>query len=49
MGVFVWTSVSLIGCLESLHRQSSVTLAPQAIVVHGMHEDPVIFEPLSQI
>ena len=49
MDVFVWLLVSLVGCLESLHGQSSVALTPQAIMVPGKHEDPVIFEPLSQI
>ena len=49
VGVFVWSLVSLLVCLESLHGQSSITLASQAIVAPGMHEDPVMFEPLSQI
>ena len=49
MGVLARTLVSLVVCLESLHGQSSITLPPHAIVVPGMCEDPVIFEPLSQI
>ena len=46
MGVFAWTLVSLVVCLESLHGHRSVVLAPQAIVAPGMHEDLVIFKPL---
>ena len=48
-GVFTWLLVSLVVCLESLQWQSSIILAPQAIVAPGMGDDPVIFEPLSQI
>ena len=49
IGMFAQILVSLVVCLESLHGQSSIILAPQAIVVPDMHEDLVIFEPLSQI
>ena len=42
MGVFAWILVSLVACLESLHGQSSITPAPQAIVAPGTYEDPVI-------
>ena len=49
MGVFALLLVSLVVCLESWHRQSSITLASQAIMAPSMHEDPVIFKPLSQI
>ena len=31
MDVFSWLLVSLVVCLESLHGQSTVTLAPQAM------------------
>ena len=43
------TLASLVVCLESLHVQGPIVLAPGAIVAPGMHEDIVIFEPLSQI
>ena len=49
MGMFACLLVPMVVYLESLHVQSSITLAPQAIMAPGMHEDPVIFEPLSQI
>ena len=49
MGMFTWLLVSLVVCLESLHGQSSVTLAPRAIMAPVMYEDLVIFEPFSQI
>ena len=49
MGVFAWTLLTLLVCLESLHGQSPIVLAPQAIVAPGMHEDLVTFKPLSQI
>ena len=49
MSVYTWTLVSLVVCLESLHGQSSIALAPQAIVAPSMHEDQVIFKPLGQI
>ena len=49
MGVITWLLVSLVVYLESLHGQSSITFAPQAIIAPGMHEDAIIFEPLSQI
>ena len=41
-----WLLVSLVIDLKSLHEQSSVTLAPLAIVAPGMCKDPVIFQPL---
>ena len=47
IGVITWLLVSLVVCLESLHGQSCITFAPQAIVTPGMCEVPVIFEPLS--
>ena len=49
MGVFAWTLVSVVVCLESLHGQCSIALALEAIVVPGMHEYLVIFTPLSKI
>ena len=49
MGVFTQLLVSLVVCLESLNRQSSTTLTPQAVMALHMHEAPVIFEPLIQI
>ena len=49
MGMFAWTLMSLLAYLESLLGQSSTIFAPQAIVTPGMHEDPVIFKPLSKI
>ena len=39
MGVFAWTLVSLVVYLESLHGQSSIALAAQALVAPGTHED----------
>ena len=48
-GVFTWLLVSLVVCLKCLHGQSSVSLAPQAIVASCMGEDLVTFKPLSQI
>ena len=49
IGVITWLLVSLVVNLESLNGQSSVTLAPQAIVAPSIHEDPVIYDHLSQI
>ena len=49
MGVVAWLLVSLIVYLESLNGQSYITFVPQAIMALGIWEDPVIFEPLSQI
>ena len=49
MGVIAWLLMSLVDYLESLHGQSSITVAHQAVVAPGIHEDPVIFKPLSQI
>ena len=49
MGVLAWTLVSLVVCLESLHGQRSTAPVPRAIPAPGMHEDLVIFEPISRI
>ena len=49
MSVFARSLVSLVVCLESLYGQSSIIFIPQTIGAPGMHEDPVLFKPLSQI
>ena len=49
MGVIIWLLASLVVYLESLNGQSSITSVLQTIMVPGMQEDPVIFNPLSQI
>ena len=46
VGVFTQLLVSLVVCLESLNRQSSTTLTPQAVMALHMHEAPVIFDLL---
>ena len=48
MGVVIWLLVSVVVYVEFLNAQSSVALAPHAILAPGMHVGPVMFKPLSQ-
>ena len=49
IGVFTWTLVSLVVCLESLYRQSSFPPVPQAIVAPGMQKTQLCLNLLGRL